>query len=128
MQSSGLASPDPAHCRNAPLGAGVRATNVTRSVREQGAAEALATTQTLLLLCLPVCVGAMIAAWFAITHRERVGKIVISTGLLVASPEDCKDDIDRVTERRSRPASDGHIPGAVFRVGCRRRRARARLA
>jgi len=39
--------------------------------------------------------GAMVSAWFAITHPERVGRIVMSTGLLAASPEECKDDIER---------------------------------
>lgn len=42
--------------------------------------------------------GAMVSAWTAIAHPERVGRIVMSTGLLVASPEECKDDIERAIQ------------------------------
>jgi len=50
--------------------------------------------------------GAMVSAWFAITHPERVGRIVMSTGLLVASPEECKDDIDRAIRLTDAVAED----------------------
>jgi 2-hydroxy-6-oxonona-2,4-dienedioate hydrolase len=50
--------------------------------------------------------GAMVAGWFAITHPDRVGKIVMSTGLLAASPEDCKDDVDRAIRLTDAVAED----------------------
>jgi 2-hydroxy-6-oxonona-2,4-dienedioate hydrolase len=39
--------------------------------------------------------GAMVAAWFAIKYPERVGGIIMSTGLLSLSPPEARGDIQR---------------------------------
>jgi pimeloyl-ACP methyl ester carboxylesterase len=42
--------------------------------------------------------GAMTAAWFAIKHPDRVGRIIMATGLLAACPPDARGEIEEAIE------------------------------